>query len=181
MSRPNWSVPNTWRSVGPLRRCARSNWLHGYGSMSGATRPTLTNSAMPATPTRARRLRRRRPSTAFSAIAIESVWLTVVEWSLIANARIQHAVQKIDGEIHEHDQHRHEENGTEDHRVVPCRNGAYHEEAEPRQREDRLGKNRSGEEDPDLEPDDRHERDECVSERVTDVQRERGEPIRMRR
>src|SRR6266702_4148887 len=112
MQRPNSSVPRGNSADGPASAWGRSWWRGSCGATWGAARASTIT---------ARRCLEKRRQT-----------------SLIADPWIEPAVEKIHGEIHEHEHHGHQEHAPLHHRIVALENGRHGEAAHARPREDGL-------------------------------------------
>src|SRR5215471_7133049 len=101
MQRPNSSVPSGNSADGPARARGRSWRIGSWGATRGAASARRISTRISPSPATARRWRRKRRHI-----------------SLIADARIEPAVEQVHGEVHEHEHHGHEEHTSLHHRVV---------------------------------------------------------------
>src|SRR2546425_9551227 len=97
--------------------------------------------------------------------------------STVANARIEPAVEEIDGEVDHHEEGRDEEDGALGQRVVALIDGPEDEAADTGKREYLLHHHGAAEEDPHLEPGHGDDGDESVAQGVLEDDGAGGEPL----
>src|SRR6202795_860024 len=150
-SRPNSSVPSRWPGVriGKSRR-AVSMASGSRGAIHGARTARHAIAITSARPNKAEPLRRK----------IRAI-------SVIADARIEDGVEKIDDEIDHDEGRRDQQHPTLHQRIVPRLDGAHHHGAESRQGEDRLREDGPPEEKAHLQPEHRDDRIDRVLEHMT--------------
>src|ERR1700730_9948871 len=154
-SRPNSSVPSGCPAVRMgARRRAVSMTSGSRGAIHGAS---TASTAMTATSPRPKR----------AALLLRNMRTR----SVIADARIEDRVEKIDHEVDEHEGRGDEEHAALDERVVAGLDGAHHHGAEPRPREDRLRQDGPAQEKAHLQP---QHRDDGVDRVLEHVARDHG-------
>src|SRR5919108_5846419 len=115
--------------------------------------------------------------TGSAASAGGSVWVAVTAMSGEPDPRVDHRVEEVDQQVDEDEGRGHDQHAAADERVVARVDRLDGEAAEPRPGEDRFGEDRPAEEEAELQPDDRQDRDERVAERVDDDDPPVGEPL----
>src|SRR3954452_11143302 len=199
-SRPRSSVPMMCALDGPCRTALKFVAAGSYGAMSGAKIAMRTNNVatqMPATasgrrPRRrsARRRVRTRGATATSIALIASApagsrrrrrsrndalsCLTSGD----ADARVEDRIQEVHREVDDDVADRRDQDDALDDRVVAREDGVERELAEAGQDEDLLGHHRAGDQQAELEAEDRHDRQEAVAQRVAADDLALAEPLR---
>src|SRR6185295_15955880 len=137
MSRPSSSSPNQCVAEGPSRR-----WANSCAAGSKRANAGPSNAATIAT----------------STIAPPSL--------LIADPRIDEAVQQVRDEVHADVRHCDEQDASLDERVIAEPNRLNEKPADPGPREDRLGDDRARQHRTELQADERDHWNQAVSERV---------------
>src|SRR5664279_5651131 len=139
-----------------FRSCARGS----CGASSGANSATRMKRATRTKPMIAPGLRRsrrnasdQRPPWPSNANSLDSSSATdTLLLPSEPDAGVDQAVRDVDEQVHEHDDDRDEQDPALDHRVVPVADRLSEPRADARVREDGLGEDRSGEQQPHLEP-----------------------------
>src|SRR5262245_5533995 len=169
ISRPKLSVPSGWFGLNGGWKASSSRCMMGsYGVNSGAmmaTAMTAASSSKPASrvglsPTFCRRMRtpRRRTGTARGGART---------CSLIGHARIEERVRQVHEEIHQDDQHRADDGDRLDDRIVAAGDGGKQQLPRARDGEDRLDHEGAADQEAKLQAENRHRREECVAQHVT--------------
>src|SRR4051812_40608598 len=136
-SRPSWSLPNGWPSVGVARRAARScRVASSHGTASGPKTATSTRSAMMARPTSERR---------------------DISRLLHLDARVEPAIEQVRGRVHQDVGDRDHEDTALRQRVVSLVDRVEQELSDAGPAEDELGDDGAGEQDAELKAEDRHD------------------------
>src|SRR5688572_14731804 len=89
--------------------------------------------------------------------------VSVMAGSMVPDARVDEAVEKVDGEVHQHDDAGDDQQAPLDHRIIAAEDGIDHPFADPRPRKDSLRQDRAGEQHADLQADRRDDRYERVA------------------
>src|SRR5215470_2397354 len=87
-----------------------------------------------------------------------------VDLARVPDPRIQVAVEKIDGQVDDHEEHRDEEARALRHRIVPLVDGPEHEPTDSGEREHLLDDDRAAEQDACLQSGDGDDGDQRVAE-----------------
>src|SRR2546426_3493349 len=98
----------------------------------------------------------------------------------VPDARIQNRVYEVHNEADDDNEQRDNDDRRLHDRVVTGRDGVQNVTADTDSAEDRLGEDRPAEKRAELQPDDGHNRDERVLERVTEDNHPRREALRAR-
>src|SRR5438309_755807 len=136
--------------------------------------PKSTSSVAPSIPVAERRKRRRAathrdgaacaPASTGDGTAVA----LAPAMSGVPDARIQNRVHEVHDETDDDDEERDDDHGRLHDGVVTGRDGVQNVTADTDSAEDRLGEDRPAEERSELQPDDGHDRNEGVLERVTE-------------
>src|SRR6267154_4795224 len=94
------------------------------------------------------------------------VWAATAEL-IVSDARISFRIDQVRHEVHEQEHQGHEQDAPLDRGEIPLFDRAQYVAAEPRPSEDRLGEDAPGEVAPGVEPDHGDDRDQRVTEDVT--------------
>src|SRR5262249_47789791 len=165
-SRPTLSVP---------RRCARSGrasvlprfWASGsYGATSGAARATATASSMTPAPKGASRARAARRRT-LHRIAWKGVGLSRPgRRSARSDPGIDPPIEHVDHEVAHDEADSDQQHDSLAQRIVPREHRVDNEPPHAGKRENVFRDDRAADQRAELEPEDRHDRDERVAEHV---------------
>src|ERR687895_173918 len=142
--------------------------------MGGAKIAVSTKIATSANPTIAPGLRTRRCQASRQSPLGASSWISLLSSSATytsahPDARVEEGVRDVDEQVHEHEDDRDEKDSALENRVVAVLDRLREPRAHAGDREDGLGEDRAGEEEPGLEPDDRDDREHRVAEDVAAV------------
>src|SRR6266545_1963595 len=160
MSRPSSSVPSMWATPGGSSLPSRLTRYGSSGASQGANSALSTSRPMTMRPATAERLRRswRHARCAFLVAGRAS--------SAIADAWVDRAVQQIDGEVDQRDDHGREQHDALHERIVALVDRLDEQPADAWPGEDGLGDDRAAEQRADLEANHRHHRDQSIGQRV---------------
>src|SRR5436190_3057435 len=169
-SRPNRSVPNGWRWLGPWNTWAASIAVGENGAMRPAKSPTaiMRKSATQA-PTKS------------GPRASEPVGAVAVPGSAAAEARIEDRIEEIHGEVQHHERGGEEENHALHHGIVSLEDRVEQEAPHTGQREDVLDHDDAAHDVAELDAGDRDDGDQRVPERVVEGHPALGQPLGARR
>src|SRR5512145_2300636 len=180
-SRPRWSVPSRWAlpsaasSVGAFRR-ARSDWRVGsWGAIQGAAAATTISASTNRPPAMTSRRVRRAPAPPRASAA------GAAGTSAGPDAGIEEAIDHVDQEVEDDEEHGGEEHHGLHDRVVAAVDRLDRQSPDPRPREDGLGDDGTAEQGAELQPGDGQDGDGRVPEGVLGDDEDLGEALGPRR
>src|SRR5574337_1570176 len=178
ISRPSASVPKGWVQLGGLRRARRSESTWGsYGRRTGLRTAITAKPAMMTRPPRATRLASSRCQAASRGLRPLAPIRAWTGSSIVLDAGIDCGIKHVREKVH-HDEDRRDEQGrTLDDGIVARLDGLVDPEADPRPGENRLRQDGPGQQAPDLQSGDGHDRQKCVAHRVAQDHGPLGEPL----
>src|ERR671919_1872230 len=151
--------------------------------MSGAKIAVRTKIATSTNPTIAPGFRTRRCHASRQSPLGASSWISLLsssatDTSAHPDARIEEGVRDVDEQVHEDEDDRNEEDSALENRVVAVLDRLREPRPHAGDGENGLGEDRTGEEQPGLEPDDRDDREHRVTEDVALVDDARCHALR---
>src|SRR5581483_7406464 len=99
----------------------------------------------------------------------------------VADEWVEVAVGEIDDQVDQQEAHREDQHDPLQHRIVALRDRVEGVETKTRKAEDRLDDHRAAENQPELDAEQRHHRDQRIAQRMARHDREFAQPLRLRR
>src|SRR5216117_1743101 len=165
-SRPNRSVPKGWRGLGPWNTWAASIAVGENGATNAAKSPmAIMRRSAPHAPTkRGLRASERRGAATIARLAA-------------SEPRIEDRIEKVHGEVQDHEGGGEEQNHALDHRVVALEDRVEQQPPDAGQGEDVFDHDDAAHDVAELDAGDRDDGDQRVAERVVEGHPALGQPL----
>src|SRR2546425_542801 len=158
-SRPSWSVPSGWALEGALRIFFTSGRFGARGEMAGARSASTARQTTTTPPASASRFRRNARQKAFTRSPAPPAWGH-------SDPRIDQTVREVGDQVGAQGERRHDDEVAHDHGVVALEDRLDHQLPHARDGEDRLDDHAAADQARQREPEDRHDREQRVAQRV---------------